>query len=177
MSKFRNEQNQLLTRGLFVEQTLVDNQDRCLYSLSRVEKTRGGKTFPSLYKLYMDENDILEHDFATKYFEGWEHWQMICNSWWMKPLIAKWREELEVRKVSDALKIIEAEAIANTKYSYGAAVYLSKKGWKDKPVEKVEKKASVGRPSKIKIAEEAARIAMEEHDVDEDLKRLGITVN
>lgn len=173
---FRNPTNGLYTRGLFVEQTTLEDRHSAIYSLSQVDKVRDGKTYPSLYKLYMAENDLLEHDFALKYFESWKHWQLIANSTWMKPLIAKWREELELRIRSDALKIIQAEAEAGTKYSYAAAVYLAKQGWKDKvkEEEKTKSKTGAGRPSKAQVQEEITRLALEAHDVDADIKRLGL---
>lgn len=177
-SKFRNDLNVRYTKALFFELTTTENREAAIYTLSKEDKHFGDRFYRSLYQCYMNENDILEHDFANKYFEDWEHWQNIARTNWMKPLIAKWRVELETRIKSDALKIIRAEADAGTKYSYAAAVYLAKKGWEEKiPEKSLGPKKSVGRPSKAQIAEEAHRIAIEGHSVDEDLARLGVKVN
>lgn len=166
-----------------------------MYSISRIDKTRSVKTYdeagnekveyrvyPSLYKLYMQENDPLEHEFATKYFESWFHWCEVANSTWMKPLLAQWRSELELRIRSDAVRMIQAEAISDSKYAYAANIYLAKKSWKEpEPVQRSttpdETKVARGRPSKAQITEEAVRMALSQHDVLEDLKRLGITTN
>lgn len=184
MSKFRNSQNGLRTKQLFVEHNRTAGREGALYSISRVDKVRKVvdpetneityKTYPSLYQLYMRENDPLEHEFAMKYFESWFHWQEVANSTWMKPLIDSWRQELELRIQSDALKAIQAEAINDTKYSYAANLYLAKKSWKDKetPKEPAPEKRLRGRPSKASIAEEAAKIASQQHDIWEDYKRL-----
>jgi hypothetical protein len=174
-SKFRTWQNRLMTKALFIELTAPELQDNCLYSISNVPKERNGKIYPSLYELYMAEDDILEHDFARKYFESYAHWCIICESWWMRDIVAQWREELSIRIKSDALKIIRAEADAGTKYAYPAAVYLTKEGWKQ-PAKVERTNGKVGRPSKAAIAEEAARLAMEQHDYADDLKRLGIEI-
>lgn len=179
-NKFRNAvNNQRLTQALFFETTAPETRDYAIYSLSKVDKEWNGRKFKSLYKLYMAENDILEHDFATKYFESWDHWKQICETKFMRELIASWREELDVRIRSDALKIIQAEVYNNTKYSYPAAVYIAKQGWKDriKTEDTKTTKKGAGRPTKASIAEEANRIAMEAHDVSADLQRLGIKVN
>jgi hypothetical protein len=175
MSKFRNSTNVRYTKQLFVEFDRTEDKSLAMYSLSRVDKTSRGKKFPSIYKLFMRMNDPLEHEFANKYFEDYYHWQDICNSHWMKPLIKTWREELELRIQSDALKAIQAEALTNSKYAYGANVYLAKKGWKEKEAPKVEaSKNGRGRPSKSQILEEAQKIAMADHSALEDLERLGI---
>lgn len=190
-SPFRNSNNTLRTKQLFVEYNRNPEREGAMYSISRIDKTRAiktydklgneqiiHKTYPSLFKLYMQENDPLEHEFALKYFESWFHWCEIANSSWMKPLLKQWREELELRIQSDALKAIQAEAINDTKYSYAANLYLAKKSWKE-PKPKTEEnttRSTRGRPSKAQIAEEASKMAMAQHDVFEDLKRLGLNL-
>jgi hypothetical protein len=172
--EFYNSNNQLLTRSLFWETTF--QEDTAIYTLKRWDiTTPGGKPLKSLYKLYMDMNDITEYDFANKYFDGWEHWQTVSKSWYLKDEVAKWREELEIRVVADALKLIQAEALSDSKYAYAANRYLADRGWKGAEAKKSTKGA--GRPSKASIQEEAARIAAEAHDIEADLKRLNIKVN
>jgi hypothetical protein len=166
---------QIITRGLFYE--MAPDKSAVLYSLTDIDKDLGdGRVAKSLKKLYLKMGDITEYDFAHKYFYNWQHWQEVANASWMKKIVAKWREELEVLIQADALKMIQAEAIANTKYSYAANRYLADKGWKVTADQKVEKKASrgAGRPSKAQVAEEANRMAMEAHSVEDDLKRLGL---
>jgi hypothetical protein len=167
---FRNEFNQLLTRALFLEVN-VTTPEQVKYTLSRFDKTLDGRTIPSLYRLYVEMADITEYEFALKYFEGWDHWQGIANSWYLKDLVAKWREEVEVKIQTEALKAIQAEAMADTKYSYAANRYLADKGWKQ---EAKTSRRGAGRPSKAQIQEEATRLASEAHDVNADMKRLGI---
>lgn len=149
----------------------MTNAEEVLYSLSKNDKTLpDGRVIPSLYRLYMACPDVTEYEFANKYFDGWSHWKQISEAWYMKNLVKEWREELEVKIRSDALKMIEAEAVSDSKYAYSANRYLADLGWK--PDGKTSK--GRGRPSKQQIADEATRIATEEHDVMNDLKRLGL---
>ena len=182
--KFYNENNTLLGRALFWEEAW--RPEYAIYTLSRydrslpervevsedgVETIRPALELKSLYRLYMDANDITEYDFANKYFAHWDHWQTIANSNWFKDELAKWRKELEIRVVSDALKLIQMEAISESKYAYNANRYLADKGWL--PKEKTPSKGA-GRPSKASIQEEAARQIADLHDIEADLKRLGL---
>lgn len=173
---FRNETNNLLTRALFWE---TNYQDVAIYTLGRNDKEvtlsdGSTKKLKSLYRLYMDMNDVTEYDFANKYFESWDHWKLVSESWYLKDLVAKWREELEIRVVTDALKMIQAEAISSSKYAYAANRYLADKGWK---AEEKKSRKGAGRPSKASIQEEAVRLASEQHDTNADLERLGLKVN
>jgi hypothetical protein len=171
--KFYNERNQLLTRALIWEAGWSEN---AIYTLKDWDSTTtGGRPLKSLKQLYLQENDLTEYDFAQKHFANWDHWQTISKSWYLKDHVAKWRAELEIRIVTDALKMIQAEALSESKYAYNANRYLADKGWKPKE-EKVSKKGA-GRPSKASIAEEAARQLADMHDIDEDLKRLGLSVS
>ena len=171
--RFYNQNNQLLTRALFWE---IGYSENAIYTLKDWDSTTTqGKSLKSLKQLYLQENDLTEYDFARKHFVNWDHWQTVSKSWYLKDHVAKWREELEIRITTDALKMIQAEAISESKFAYNANRYLADKGWKPKE-EKVSKKG-VGRPSKASIAEETARLVSESHDIEKDLIRLGLKVN
>lgn len=175
--QFHNEYGHLLTRSLIWE-TGMGTTETYLYTLHDHDKVLdNGKVLPSLKRLYIEMSDPLEYDFANKYFYNWDHWKRISEAAYMRDYLPKWRAEVEIKLQSEALKMIQAEAIADTKYSYGANKYLAEKGWlKTSDHDPLQKKSGrgAGRPSKAQIREEANRIASEEHDIDLDLKRLGL---
>lgn len=171
--KFYSKHNRLLTSKLIWE---IGFSPYAIYTLKDWDSTtKDGKPLKSLKQLYLQENDLTEYDFARKHFVNWDHWQTVSKSWYLKDHVAKWREELEIRITTDALKMIQAEAISESKFAYNANRYLADKGWKPKE-EKATKKGA-GRPSKASIAEETARLVSESHDIEKDLIRLGLKVN
>ncbi len=99
----------------------------------------------SLRLLYLAEEDLLEHQFASKYLEGWDHWKRLLSCDWFKPYINQWREELEVIIRARALKQIMDEASDPANKGYMQALrYLMDKGHLDD----VTKKRARGRPTK-----------------------------
>lgn len=173
-NKFRGPTGQRLTKGLFVE-FYGSDKSKCLYTLEDVDKVDpDGNTYQSLYQAYMEMGDLYERDFALKYFESWDHWDEIRNSAWMSPILAKWRKELELQIRSEALMRIQMEASGHGKNAYNANIYLARRGWLEDADKPIKTGKGAGRPSKAQIAEETARLAMEAHDVSNDLKRLGL---
>lgn len=122
--------------------------------------------FQSLYRLYMEEGDPTEWKLATKHLDGWEHWEMLCQSAWFKPYVTRWRKELLLRLQSQALARIIAEAKTSSRNSFTANKYLLERGWEPK------EKGSAGRPSKEAIKQEASRIASEAQRIESDFERL-----
>lgn len=153
------------TKALFFEKTLAD-KSTCVYTLKDDDHTVDGKTYKSLYKLYMDTNDPTEWRFATTYLDGWEHWEILCECSWFKPYIERWRRELELRMKSEALARIMREGKTNSKESFQANKYLLEKGWEPKTTQKR------GRPSKEEIAQEARTILESTSRIEEDFERL-----
>jgi hypothetical protein len=163
-TKYRNSMGVQLTKALFWE--MVEDKRYCLYTL----KTRDHQNCLSLYRLYMDMDDITEYRFANTYFEGFEHWESIAAAHWMKEHVSQWRKELELRMKSNALYRMREMADSSSKEAFSANKYLLDKGWKDKD-------STRGRPSKEEIKSEATRIAIEQSTFDEDLQRMtNITV-
>lgn len=166
-NKYRNKTNTRYLKALFFEKTLED-KSTVLYTL----KDTDHNGYSSLYRLYMEMDDLTEYEFANTYLDGWEHWQMLCNCDWFKPFIARWREELELRTKAKALKAIKEEADAGTKNSYSANKVLLEGGWK----KDAEKKATPGRgrPSKDEINKQAVIEAEKKTRLTEDFKRMGL---
>jgi hypothetical protein len=167
---FRSVSNQRLLKGLFYEES--DNQQSVVYTLKDRDHPVGDKTFPSLYRLYMETDDLTEWDFATKYLDGWEHWQMLCNCTWFQPFVARWRQELEVRARSRSLLRLRAVASSSAKEAYLANKFLIERGWVPK-----DEKSSVGRPTKEAIKREAEQLFQNSKEAETDLARITKELN
>jgi hypothetical protein len=164
-TKFKAAGRYLLL-GLFYEKVGADKSG-VLYTL----KDTDHMGFPSLYRLYMEMEDIFEHDFAKKFFDGWEHWQILCECTWFRPHIDAWRRELEVKIKGKALKAMMEEAESASSNSYQANKFLLQGGWKAKEDQAAGKR---GRPSKQEIMDQAHAIAESASQIDDDMERLGI---
>jgi len=163
--KFKTDQGIFYTKGLFFETTLAD-KSTVLYTL----KNEDHEGYPSLYRLYMEQADLTEWEFANKHLGGWDHWQKICECNWFKEYIQRWREELELSIRAAALRRIQAEARSSSRNAYTANKFLVDAGWKPKE----EKKDSVGRPSKEAIRKKAIELVQDEELLQEDFKRLNL---
>ncbi len=160
MPVFRSSSGNRYLEGLFYERTGAD-KSTVVYTL----KDQDHLGYPSLYRLYMEANDPLEHAFATAHLDGWEHWTMLCECAWFKPLIERWRLELELRIRSEALVRLIADAKSGSKSAHTSNRILVQRGWDTK-------KNTKGRPSKADVKAEAKRIAINHQEQAEDLARI-----
>lgn len=167
MNKFRNDRNHRYTKGLFFELTLPETRSSAIYTLKDWDHEYDGVLYKSLYRLYMEVNDPTEWKFAMAHLDGWEHWEILCNSTWFKPYVARWRRELELRLKSEALARIMRESKTGSKESFQASKYLLEKGWEPKDTKR-------GRPSKDDIAREARSVVEERERLEADFERLTI---
>lgn len=165
----RNSVGQRLLRALFFEENITD-RSLVEWTLKEYDHTVEDKTYPSLYRLYMEANDPFEHNFAQKHFGSWDHWQLLLGCSWFKPHIEKWRAELEVKLRSQALNVVREVAMdPDHKYGLQAAKYLLDGSW----VKKEDlAKGKVGRPSKAAIKAAALEMMDVNSDIDEDYNRL-----
>lgn len=165
-NKYRNSENTRYLRGLFFEQQGADKSS-VLYTLKDVDH----EGFPSLYRLYMEFEDLTEWEFANEYLEGWEHWKMLCECTWFKPYIDRWREELDLKIQAQALRRLIKEAEGDSRSSQSANKFLLEKGWV--PKEKTKR----GRPSKEEVRREAMKKAEETQRLKEDYQRVQETLH
>lgn len=131
-----------LTQSLFLE---VGYSDEAIYTLKEVDHTYNGKVYPSLKKLFIDMEDPTEYEFATTYLLGWKHWNRICENKLLRKHIDEWREELEMKLRSRAIKQA-MQAAASPSGNFQAAKWLADKGWDTK---------RAGRPSKDEVERES----------------------
>lgn len=157
-SPYRAPNGAYRTYSLFYENTYGDG-GKAVYSLSDDDVTSPqGNFYPSLFRLYMKEEDQTEYEFATKHLYSWQHWEELLSKEWFKPIIERWRKELDLKIKARALRVLNEEAQDKTsKNRFSAVKILLDRSWDTE-------KQSVGRPKKI--------IKEETFDTTEDYERL-----
>lgn len=160
VTRFTNANGKLLVKSLFVEYS----KEKGIYTLD--DSDRGD--IPSLYRLYMEERDVIEFEFARKYFSDYDHWIQLTQAAFFRDRISKWRRELSLKIQSEALAQILAESRKGTKNSFQINRWLTERGW-----DQSDKRSNrAGRPSKEQVRTEAHRIAQDEARVNEDFERI-----
>jgi len=102
-----------LTEGLFIE----FGNPEAVYTLSTKDKVRDGKTYISMYKVYMECSD--EYEAAERIVGSQQHWERLCNAkFFMEGHynfnnnygLAKWREDMRKRDESLAKRTLIEQA-------------------------------------------------------------------
>lgn len=155
-SKFKDEKGRYIVQGLFLEDQY--NADLAYYTYDGTDKTYKGRVYPSLKRLYLEESDPTEYNFANKYCFDWPHWQRLCKNSIVGRHIETWRDELSLSLQAEGLATMIDLAV-NDK-SYQAAKFLVDKGWV---------KNERGRPSQAEVDNEVKRRAQLEEQFSEDL--------
>lgn len=142
-----------------------DKSEYVLYTLARTSNE-----YPSLYELFMIEEDFTEFEFAKKFFESYQHWKELTNQAWFMPHIAEWREELELKVKARNLKSLIDKATEDS----GVAKYLLGNKWvndaqKHNPVVNLR-----GRPSKEEIKAHLRLITMDQKEAEQDYERIRV---
>lgn len=145
-SKFKDEKGRYIVQGLFLEDRY--NTDLAIYTFDGEDKEYKGVVYPSLKRLYLEECDVEEYNFAKKYLYDWPHWKRLCSNAIISRHIDQWREELELSIRSEAIGTMVHLALNED--SYQAAKFLADKGWV---------KNSRGRPSKEEVEGELKKRA------------------
>lgn len=145
------------TQSLFLE---LGYGDEAIYTLKEDHWEYNGKIYPSIKKLYLEAEDPTEYEFANTWFMNWTHWQRVCENKAIKPYIEQWREELEIRLRSKAVRSLMYEA---SKGSYQAAKWLADRGWDNR---------GAGRPSKLDKEKRAKVNDVIQNEFQDDVIRL-----
>jgi hypothetical protein len=122
-----------ITQSLFLE---IGYTDTSVFTLKEYDYEYKGQTYPSLKRLYLEEEDPTEYDFACKYLLGWKHWQRILENKSVRAHIDEWREELEVKLRSRGVKALMLSAVSG---NHQSAKWMADRGWDIR---------AAGRPSK-----------------------------
>lgn len=133
-----------------------------------LKNTDQGKAI-SMYRKYMEIGDPTEYGQAIALLGNWEHWVLLTNTSWFKPIVEKWREELRVKFESDRFR--EMQDVAENHPATPIGVQATK--WLAERYSKVDKPKR-GRPSK---AEKQAALHQEKEEdklLAEEAERLGL---
>lgn len=148
-----------ITQSMFLE---INYSDAAIYSLKDGDHEYNGKLYPSLKRLYLAEEDPTEYEFATKYLLNWKHWQRLCENKLIRRSINEWRDELEIKLRSRAVKEM-IKSSANGKIV--ASKWLADKGWAQR---------GAGRPTKAEVEGEKAFLANVAEEFSDDVQRLRV---
>ena len=171
-NRFKNASGVFFTKELFFE-TKVGDRSNAVYTLKDYDHTVDGILYPSLSKIYLEEEDLTEYDFAEKYLGGYPHWEKLLASPMISPYIKDWRKRLDLKMRAKALNRIKKKAESpEDKESFQANKFILSGQWRT-----AEEKSAVGRPTKAKIKEEADRIIKEQSVFDEDYDRIMNNIN
>lgn len=154
-----DSQGRPLTQGLFLE--VGYNEDYAVYTLKDWDWEYKGNTYPSIKRLYLEHEDVVEYDFADTYFLGWNHWMRICANKLFSPHIESWREELQLKLSSRAIRNILD--MAEDEKGFQAAKYIAERRWRTN---------AVGRPKKDTTELDRAVQRRLDEEFAEDVKRL-----
>ncbi len=149
-----------LTQSLFLE--IGYKNDFAVYSLKDNDHHYRGVVYPSLKRLYLQHEDVTEYDFANTYLLGWNHWKRLTENKMLRKHIDEWREELELKVRSQAVKDI-IDQCANEGGSFQAAKWLADRGWD---------KRAAGRPSKQEQEKETRIQENIQSEFADDLARM-----
>lgn len=154
--KFKDKGGRLLTQSLFLE--INYDTDFAMFTFNDRDKLYKGKTYTSLKKLYLQEEDKHEYVFATTHLDGWNHWQRLLANKVLRKHIDEWREELEVLLISKGLqKVLDLADEGN----FQAAKYIADGKWEIRR----------GRPSKQELARQSKLQERIEEDFNSDFTR------
>lgn len=150
MGKFR-------TQSLFLE---LGYGTEALFTLKDQDHEHDGKTYPSMKRLYLEFEDPTEYEFANTVLLNWKHWQRMCENKVIRKHIDEWREELEVKLRSQAIRDAIQEA---KKGHFQAAKWVADRGWSTR---------GAGRPTKAEIEHEKRVQSKITNEYDADVVRL-----
>lgn len=134
-----DDKGAMRTQSLFLE--LGYNYNEALFTLKDRDYETKGKVYKSLKQLYLASEDVIEYEFANTHLLGWDHWQRMVNNKQLTKHVEAWREELELKLRSQAVKDIIAAS--GEEKGFQALKWLADKGWG---------KRGVGRPTKDESA-------------------------
>lgn len=150
MGKFR-------TQSLFLE---LGYGTEALFTLKDQDHIHDGREYPSLKRIYLEFEDPTEYEFANTVLLGWKHWQRMCENKIIRKHIDEWREEMEVKLRSQAIRDAIQEA---KKGHFQAAKWVADRGWSSR---------GAGRPTKAEVDHEKKIQSRLGEEYDADVVRL-----
>lgn len=169
MPTFKNSNGQLYTKGLFFETSYgLNDKSTVIYTLKDEDYTVDGVTYLSLYKRYLAMEDLTEFDFASTFFDSYEHFRILCQAEWFYAHVSRWRRELKLKLKARVLNNISkaAQDLNNKNYFEANKLVLTHLSELDKD------KAKRGRPSKEEVELKVKELAKEDQSITDDHKRI-----
>jgi len=160
-SRLKDVMGRPMTQSLFLEVNY--DKDTAVYTMKDEDYEYEGKVYPSLKRLYLEACDPTEYQFAITYLCGWDHWKRITNNKLFKNMVDKWRDELEVKMVSDMVGCALGMAFDENKPNMVAVKYITGKEWC---------KRGAGRPTKQDVEKELKIRAAIEDEYGADIARM-----
>jgi len=151
------------TQSLFLETNGTSGLP--ILTLKELDWEYKGQVLPSLRKMYMEIADPEEYEVAIQVLGSWEHWLRLLENKKIMGYIQQYRDELEVKIRSCAVKAMVQTATLDGSKGTSAAKYIAEKGWS---------KRKAGAPSKLEKERELKITTKISDEVEDDLKRLGI---
>lgn len=148
-----------LTQGMFLE---VGYGEFAVYTLKEQDHEHNGKLYPSLKRLYLECADPTEYEFATTHLLGWKHWLRLCENKLLRAHIDEWRDELEIKLRSTAIKHI-IQTSTGPLGNVQASKWVADRGWAVR---------GAGRPSKADVEREKKIQAGISDEYSADIVRL-----
>jgi len=162
---------QFRTDSLFVERIAKRHKKAGTTAVYCLSERMNNKDVSRLYDIFI--NSVDEYDFAIKAFGSKAHLDKLKELKWFNEGwagcatfrgYAAWLEDMQERDRSLAKQVLVTRA------KEGDVSAAKKLADMNKPVKGV----SAGRPKAADIKREAAIIAEEQAEIDDDLKRLGV---
>lgn len=156
------------TKSLFYELSYAD-PTHVILTLKDEDVDHNGRTYISIAKLYRSlvPQDPTEYTFAMVVFGNWHVWEVIREAPQLKPYIARWRREAEVKIKSEAIAAIATEMKEGGRSSFTAAKLLLERGWLEKDTaskakQKLQEKEDeeMGKEALSLLSEDAARLGI-----------------
>lgn len=163
LPRFKNTSGVFYTQSLFFETSNPPRPD-CVYTLKRYDHNG----YPSIRRLYLEEEDPTGYLFAEKHLGGWDHLQKLMELPWFTDHFSQWEKELELKLKAKALARLLKESESKGSRNYVEVnKFLLNRGWRDPG----EKKAR-GAPTKAEIKQAAITIANHDQTVSSELLRV-----
>lgn len=154
----KTPQGHWLIKAMFFETSPPEVREKYTSFTLKDQEHNG---YPSLKQIYLQFDDPTEYEFAQAVFGSYAHWKAICAAKWFIPYVEDWRDELEIKLRSRAIKQMADHA--TTEKGFSASRWLAEGSWKEK---------TKGRPSKEQAERDNKVSTAIDNDISSDLTRL-----
>lgn len=150
------------TTSLFYELSSKDASLWLFTTKNEDHTLNDGRVLLSFRKLYLEltEEDPTEYNFAVSVFHTWDHWERVCDTAKLKPMIEQLRKENMIRQKAKSMKWMIGEVSKDGKSAMSASKFLAGAGWMDKETKKVVDVPEVDRKANSEVSRDAERIGL-----------------